>query len=147
MILEISIIISPPLVIRKVVERHGRNDTRMRFARSASRPTYTFHGWAKLGGTSVCSSLSSFSGGADEGCVDPLWFTDIVYLWLDCSRQRKQERHEWKVSCSSRWKIKNRTEGEFVDSLWTLVFILLLEEEIYYKKLSREFSLLWIITF
>lgn len=48
--------------------------------------------------------------------------TDIVYLWLDCSRQRKQERHEWKVSCSSRWKIKNRTEGEFVDSLLDSAF-------------------------
>lgn len=53
--------LGPPFIPHKVVERHGRNDIRMRFARSASRPTYTFHGWAKLGGMFVRSSLSSFS--------------------------------------------------------------------------------------
>lgn len=82
--------------------------------------------------------------------------TDIVYLWLDCSRQRKQEGHEWKVSCSSRWKIKNRTEGEFVDSLWTLLFILLLveREKCIIKIVSRQLrtllpvnSSLWIICY
>lgn len=82
--------------------------------------------------------------------------TDIVYLWLDCSRQRKQERHEWKVSCSSRWKIKNRTEGEFVDSLLDSAFHSLTRGtgEIYYKNclatvlayfIACEFSSLWII--